>query len=110
GRLAGHDRRAALAALDQPFVGAEVELAPLELAGVADSAALEEDRFDLLVVDDRVLAVQLDHLDRFHFGLLLLLRERRQRCQREQANSQQGAHAGISLNSCQLSEKTARPY
>src|SRR5205823_3189384 len=62
--LAGHDGRAALAALDQTLVGADVEAAFLDVTAVAGDAALVEDRLDVLLVDDRVLAVELDDLDR----------------------------------------------
>ena len=60
----------------QRLVGRQVELALLDVAGVADGALVDEDRLDVLLVEDRRLAVELDDLDRLFFLLPLLLLRR----------------------------------
>src|SRR5262249_46151919 len=74
-RLTGGDAWAVLSALDELLVRAHVELAIQLLAGVADKALVGQNRLDVLLVGDRVLAIDLDLGNRIDLGVLLLLGE-----------------------------------
>jgi hypothetical protein len=62
-RLARRDGRAALASLHERFVAAHVELGFLDGAAVTILALVREDRCDVLLKGNRILAVELDHAD-----------------------------------------------
>ncbi len=90
GRGAGDDRVAAAAALHEQFIAAHVQFALRLDAVVAAGALGVEDRFDVLGVSHRVLAVQLDDRD----GLRLLVGGERHGGQQKggQAEEEAGTH------------------
>src|SRR5262249_42271483 len=90
--LARHDGIAALAALHQGLVRAKVEARFLDVAAVTDKALLDEDRLDILVVADRLLALDLDDLDRLGAGGRLLLAQGGQGQSEKEWKSKAGVH------------------